>query len=336
MTDFIVIPQVNKSIIAKIENDLLKEIVEIDIPYNSKSIITTNNLVVTLCYDSNSMKIHNLQGDLILEQENTNYKAINVKGNTVYLGGEYKDGLSRNFYNNGEMFSVINLEEIEFKIKTIDLPIKIIKGKSIDDILIKGNELILVDNIVYPKYLIKYDISSPQNPTHLTTESLPNNGTYEHIVKGDINDDWMIIYSSTVGRGGCSQHITVTGKTIGHLYLHNSFHSFQNKDKTDKQVKEYMYKDIALIKNNLFILRTDGLGFVDLNNSISNKKFKPIKTELSNISRIIKSESNKLLAINESGYELINNKPFTKYKGNDGNTTCFHGFNRLLKKIYNM
>ncbi|MFM7682402.1 MAG: hypothetical protein ACKO7P_06615, partial [Bacteroidota bacterium] len=43
-------------------------------------------------------------------------------------------------------------------------------------------------------------------------------------------------------------------------------------------------------------------------------------TELSNISRIIKSESNKLLAINESGYELIKNKPLTKYKSNVGNS----------------
>lgn len=318
MNDLVIIPQSNKSIIANIENDTIKEIARIDIPFNSKSIITKNELVVSLCYESNSMKIHSLKGDLILEKENTNYKAINFKENTVYFGGEYHNGLGRDSYNKGEMFSVINLEELELKINLIDLPIKIIEGKSIDDILINGNELILVDNIIYPKYLIKYDISLPNNPEHIVTDLLPYNGTYEHIIKGDINCDWMIIYSSTVGRGGSSQHITVSGKTHGHLALHNSFPPSFDEDRLDKEDNSYSYKDIALIKNNLYILRTDGLGFIDLNKNISNRKFKPVKTDLSNISRIIKSQSDKLIAVNESGYELINNEPLTKYKNNGG------------------
>ncbi len=264
------------------------------------------------------MKIHSLKGDLILEKENTNYKAINFKENTVYFGGEYHNGLGRDSYSKGEMFSVINLEELELKINLIDLPIKIIEGKSIDDILINGNELILVDNIIYPKYLIKYDISLPNNPEHIVTDSLPNNGTYEHIIKGDINCDWMIIYSSTVGRGGSFQHITVSGKTHGHLALPKySLPPYFDEDRLDKEDNSYLYKDIALIKNNLYILRTDGLGFINLNKNISNRKFKPVKTDLSNISRIIKSQSDKLIAVNESGYELINNEPLTKYKNNE-------------------
>ena len=327
MNDLVIIPQSNKSIIANIENDTIKEIEKIDIPFNSKSIITKNNLIVSLCYEIDNryskealinssllsslcktytLKIHNLKGDLIFEKKNANYKAINFIDNIVYLGGEYKKRLGGEFYNKGEMFSVINLDKLEFKTNQIDLPIKIIDGKSIDDILINRKELILVDNIVYPKYLIKYNISSPQNPVHIETQELPNNGTYEHIIKGDINDDWMILYSSTYGRGGGSEHITVSGNTQGHLYLHDSL--------------SFHYRDIVLIKNKLFILRSDGLGFIDLNKTISDNEFKFIKTDLSNISRIIKSRSDKLIAINESGYELINNEPLTKYNNNGGVT----------------
>lgn len=343
MNDLIIIPQSSKSIIANIENDTIKEIEKIDIPFNSNSIITKNNLVVSLCYEIDSssemgnrfskealintsllsifcktykLKIHNLKGDLIFEKKNANYKAINFIDNIVYLGGEYKKGLGSKSYNKGEMFSVINLDEFEFKTNQIELPIKIIEGKSIDDILINKEELILVDNIVYPKYLIKYNISSPQNPIHLETLELPNNGTYEHIIKGDINDDWMILYSSTVGMGGSSEHITVSENTQGHLHLPDSLSFPPFADMKDKKDNTYHFRDIVLIKNKLFILRSDGLGFIDLNKTTSDKKFKFIKTELLNISRIIKSRLDKLIAINESGYELINNEPLTKYKNN--------------------
>lgn len=306
MNDLVIIPQSNKSIIANIENDTLREIEKIDIPFNSKSIITKNELVVSLCYESSSMKIHTLKGDLIFEKENTNYKAINFKENTVYFGGEYSNRrLGHNSYYKGEMFSLLNLDVLDFKTNIIDLPIKTIDGKSIDDILVKGNELILVDNVIYPKYLITYDISSPHNPVHVETDSLPNNGTHEHIIKGDINDDWMIIYSSTASSFGSYQHITISGKTHGHLHLNNSFLSSFDEVRLFKKYNLYSYKDIALIKNNLYILRTDGLGFIDLNKNISNRKFKSVKTHLSNISKIIKSHSDKLIAVNESEYELI-------------------------------
>ncbi len=305
MNDFIVIPQDGKSIIAKIEDSIVKEIREIDIPYKSKSIITDKDLVVSLCFDSNAIDIHTLTGELLQKMENTNFKAINYKNNVIYLGGQADDRLTKRFDFPGEMFSVLNLDEVKFTTTPVELPIKIIEGKSIDDILVYENDLILVDNCVYPKYLLRYDISIPQNPKYISTEGLPNNGTYEHIIKGDINKHWMILYSSTVGRGGSSEHISVSGKKRGYLSLHHSFDTFRTRIRILKSSEKLYYRDIALINNRLFILRSDGLGFINLEKRISNTEFRFLKTKISNITRIIKSKSDKLIAINENEYELI-------------------------------
>lgn len=291
MNNLVVIPQHKQSIIARIENNTITEIGKIDVSMSSKSIITENNLIVSLCSISETLQIHNLSGDLLFKKENTNYKAINFRNSIVYLGGEYKSELKRDISNKGEMFSVMNLDEINFDINSMDLPIKVIEGKSIDDILINGNDLILVDNIIYPKYLIKYDISSPITPIHIETIGLPNNGTYEHIIKGDMNNDWLILYSYSVGRDGSSEHITITGKTKGSLHTHTP--PFLPK----KQAEKSSFMDIALIRNHLYILREDGLGFIDLNKKISNESFEFIKTSNSNLKRIIKSQNDNLIAI---------------------------------------
>ena len=305
MNDLFIIPQLEHSIIAKIENETIVEVGQINISFNSKNIITENKLIVSLCFESKSLKIYDILGKLLFKKLGENFKAINYKNNIVYLGGEHNER-RRSYSINGDMFSIINLEESNIKAHSKHVPIKRVDGKSIDDILIHGNDLILVDNMVYPKYLIEYDISSPESPKHTKTITLPNNGTYEHIIKGDINNDWLILYSSTVGMGGSSSHITVSGLTEGHLSVSRSFtYNFDKEKTTSKQVNLYYY-DIALIDNHLYILRTDGLGYIDLNKAISNDKFKLVKTNISNIEKLIKSPCGNLIAINKNDYELIN------------------------------
>jgi hypothetical protein len=64
---------------------------------------------------------------------------------------------------------------------------------------------------VFPKYIFEYDISNPKEPKHINTIDLPDNGTYEHIVKGDGNEKWLGIKSSTVGSFGTAQHLNIFG-----------------------------------------------------------------------------------------------------------------------------
>ncbi|MEK6480158.1 hypothetical protein WJR50_21625 [Catalinimonas sp. 4WD22] len=300
MNDTIVIPQLSNSIIAKVSKQGITKIGEIDIPFDSKSIVTKNDLVVSLCFETQTLTVHDTAGSLLLEKGDSQYKAINVKGNIVYLGGEYRS----RYPFKGEMFSVLNLEDVNLSPTTMDLPIKVVEGKSIDDILIKGSDLILVDNVVYPKYLIKYDISTPEHPTHLETIQLPSGAPNDHIIKGDINEDWTVLFSSASYHGGNSQNISVSGKTEGYLHLNKSWLSIISDDPYSK----ISYIDFSLVNNYLYVLRSDGLGYIDLNKKISNEDFIPIKTENSNFSRLIKSRSNRLVAVYGRGYELIDTR----------------------------
>ena len=52
MNELIIIPRSEDCIIASLEGEVITEIGKIDIPGNSKSIITKNNLIVSLCFDS--------------------------------------------------------------------------------------------------------------------------------------------------------------------------------------------------------------------------------------------------------------------------------------------
>jgi len=304
MSDLFIIPQSEESIIAKIENDTISEIRQIDISWNSKNVVTENKLIVSLCFETSTLYIYDILGNLLFKKNGMNYKAINYKNNIVYLGGEHNER-KMSYSIDGDMFSIINLEESNIKAHSKHVPIKRVDGKSIDDILIHGNDLILVDNIMYPKYLIEYDISSPESPKHTDTITLPNNGTYEHIIKGDINNDWLILYSSTIGMGGFSSHITISGKTEGYLSISKSFTDNLDKEKSNSNIETVNYLDIAIFDNYLYILRTDGLGYIDLNKTISNDKFKLVKTNISNIERLIKSPCGNLIAINKNDYELI-------------------------------
>lgn len=87
MKDLIVIPQLKHSIVASINNATITEIVKINILMDSKSIITENNLIVSLCYDAKTLHIHNMSGDLLFSKEDSTYKSLNCRNNIVYFFG---------------------------------------------------------------------------------------------------------------------------------------------------------------------------------------------------------------------------------------------------------
>ena len=139
-------------------------------------------------------------------------QTLAIKGDVIYLGGHrmVKKGLNNDDeVNVGEMAGYMDLTLEEPKWHPLPLPIEMQAGKSIDDVLVYEDKLILVDNIMYPKYLFEYDITDPLNPVASKTINLPNNGTYEHIHRGSNNNEWMALLSGGVGRGGSRQYISV-------------------------------------------------------------------------------------------------------------------------------
>lgn len=231
MKNLFVIPQKTQSVIATIENNQIVNLGPIDIPYVSKTVYCQKHeIFVSINFKEKALKMYRENGEYIGFNNQFNFSSIAIKGDVVYLGGTYKKKKN----DLGELCSLLDLSQVDFKFKQINLPIVAVKNKAIDDIVIVGNKLILLDNIVFPKYIFEFDISNPRVPIHTNTINLPDNGTYEHIVKGDGNEKWLGIKSSTVGSFGCAQHLTIFGETsIKIEYLDESEESVQYRQSTE-------------------------------------------------------------------------------------------------------
>jgi hypothetical protein len=295
-----IIPQKNISIIAELENSVINKIGKIDVPYSSKNIFLKNHLIVSLCFGSKpKLKVFDEFGNQLLKKSEYKFESINYKENTVYLGGQYRN-------KEEELFSFVDLTDINFAMNEVELPVKSIKGKSIDDILVRNNILFLVDNIVYPKFIFEYDISIPNNPKHIGRHELENNGTYEHIIKGDISENWLMLFSSTVGRGGAYQHITLIGKEENQR--NNSLTFCVEKGlfgESDNSKTYYRVLDTCIIKDKLIILKEKGLFFIDLVNTVSEKNLVQIDNNEKEYNKIIKINTENCIILNEEKYELL-------------------------------
>jgi hypothetical protein len=301
-----IIPQKDGGIIAELEDGFIKEIGKIDVPCLSKNVFLKNRLFVSICLGikpkSRRLKIFDEFGQQLFRNTEYKFSSINCKDTTVYLGGQYKK-------NKGELFSFIDLSDANFKIKEIELPIKTIEGKAIDDILIRDEILYLVDNVVYPKYIFTYDIGIAANPKHIGTYALKNNGTYEHIRKGDINKNWIVLFSSTVGMNGAFQHISIIGKDENwqeHTTLSFCVERY-HKDRLsgkDKKKREEIW-DICLIENSLLLLKEHGLFCIDLTNKKLEKKTIKINNNENKYDMFLKISDEKHIVLNNEKYKLL-------------------------------
>lgn len=343
MSNLFVIPQKEKSILAKIENGKVVPVNHLEIPYKSISKICENGLIVTLCLKEKELMVHSPECKLLKKQKVVQFVAMNVKQNIIYLGGK----------NYVETFSLINMANTDAVLENQELPIKKVSGKSIDDVLVFGNRLLLLDNMVYPKFIFEYDITIPEKPVLTKQTGLPNNGTYEHITKGDINDDWMIVFSDTKSRERNTQFINVTGKTsfcISKVTVEREDTNYvidlanfpdygtpkPKKEPLDPvaqklewakenaiiregitaamlfdigmksdSTEKYEYIDLCLVSNKLFLLRSDCFGYVDLNSSnrLPDIVRIPCKHEL--YDKLIKTSDNTVVLAGKENYEVV-------------------------------
>jgi hypothetical protein len=295
MQKYFIIPQKKRSLLATIEQSVIVPVRQIDIPFESKSVITDNGYIVSLYRTNKKLRVHDLDGRLIYKNDDFCFDALNVKGNIVYLGGEY------NSASHEEIFSILDLNRFPFKFKQAEFSIELKPGKTIDDILIRDNILMLVYNLVFHKYILEYNIENPEAPSFIKLTHLPRNGTYENIKKGDINADYMVLFSMTVGSRGVSQHIIVSGKTI-HIIKRSISAAILMSDDFDNK-KSWSYLDVCLVDDNLLLVRTDGVGYFYLHDhDLNDESFHFINTQLSDVHRIIKSPYNQPIVINENDY----------------------------------
>jgi hypothetical protein len=93
----------------------------------------------------------------------------------------------------------------------VELPEQV-KRKAFDDLIIDGKSLLAVDNVIMPKWLVRYDISDPAKPKPTEVTELMA-GVNEHVVRGVVGTKYLALFSQSMWDGGESQDVQIYDKS---------------------------------------------------------------------------------------------------------------------------
>lgn len=258
----ILLPKGEIMVTAKVEGSEIKLLKKTLFPSGKRYAISDNGLAACLDKDKKLILFGQLNEDGDFEDLKilpfpsvTSPKSISIVRNNIVLGGENKSDFVKSY----ELVVAYSIREDKFIM--VDMPFKGF-DKCVDDLLIDGNKVLAVDNIVYPKYLIEYDFSNPDYPHLVKSFSLPENGTYESIKKGTLNEEYLALLSSSFGMDGGGRYINIFIKGDYENYIRLSqWYGLTNEN--EKQKKRYSWSDIYLVPgaNTLLISADeDGIG----------------------------------------------------------------------------
>ena len=120
--------------------------------------------------------------------------ALAARGDALYLGGHVQRGGHR------ESLWVRDLRS--GTLTPVPLPEETYPGKAIDALLVDGDRLIAVDDIVYPKWHFVYHIGDPLAPRVKGSVELPGHYSYEQVLSAALCGDAVATLSAGVGRVG--------------------------------------------------------------------------------------------------------------------------------------
>ena len=135
--------------------------------------------------------------------KNCHADALVIHQNCLYVGGRSKRSESLWKHKPGNS-----------SWQTIPLPenFAYLKGKSMDALFTFNNQLIAVDDMIFPKWILVYDISNFEAINFLNVFPLAQHGTYETVRFGADNDKYIALFSSSMGMGGGSQFVSLLHK----------------------------------------------------------------------------------------------------------------------------
>jgi len=137
--------------------------------------------------------------------------ALALHGSYLYVGGTLNH-LGWHAQQNLPTAGRFNLGADTPVWEPLELPrdVETSPGKAIDDVLVDSGELILVDDLVFPKYLFVYALPTgaalPSNPRII---NLPFGRVYEHIHKGQVSPGYVALYSTSTGMFGNGTYVSV-------------------------------------------------------------------------------------------------------------------------------
>ena len=112
-------------------------------------------------------------------------------------------------------FGFVDLRVPVPKFTPLELPEKV-KGKTYDDLIVDGETLLAVDDVILPKWLVIYDISAPAEPKPIKIDELMT-GINLGVRKGAIGPNHLALFCWSVSRGGSTQSVQIYDRSEGLL-----------------------------------------------------------------------------------------------------------------------
>lgn len=130
-----------------------------------------------------------------------------VHGSTLFAGGSMT-GPER-WAESTIALLRCDLATTECALQPVSLPIEALElRKAIDDLAVIGNELVALDDIIVPKFILRFDLADLPDLRYLGRETFAH-GTYESAHRLIAGEGWAAVLSSTIGMGGSSRHVAL-------------------------------------------------------------------------------------------------------------------------------
>jgi hypothetical protein len=138
-------------------------------------------------------------------------------------------------------------------------------SKIIDDLLVLNNELIVLDNLLIPKYVAIFDISRMPEIRLKNALSFCN-GTWEEASQIVVGDAWAAILSQSINHGWSAQHISLWSypqwETVG--TVHDSLGGLMQVAQAKESILGGQWSRLAALGKWLLIEAADGLAVLDV------------------------------------------------------------------------
>jgi hypothetical protein len=173
-------------------------------------------------------------------------KSVLLNSDNLFVGGILQNEMLVQFHLKTQKWYSLDIPD-EFKYP----------GKAIDDLLANETQLIAIDNIVYPKYLIYYNLIMTGKVSLSHVLELKGTGTYENITRGFHTENYLGLISDTWGECGAFEFISIYDKKD----MDRSFSLMLKECRDLSQVINKRINDLAIIDNTLFFAdKEKGLG----------------------------------------------------------------------------
>jgi len=231
---------------------------------SEKSIFTTDQKekVAILDTDKNIITLYEIQ----TSNETTLPIPYDIKPKTILINGD-------NLFIGGEMGEemLIQYHMLSDKWYQLEVPKEVNKwGKAIDDLVVSGNQLIAIDNVVLPKYILFFRLKNTTGKLAFSHfKELKYNSSNEEIFQGRITPNYFGLRSSATYMFGHSEHITIYNS----LNLKKSFAISTERELLDEE-NVNTFNDFLIIDNKIVIASKEyGLGLFEIKNSYFTKGF---------------------------------------------------------------